>query len=638
MRKIVTIFVAVCLCFITTKVYAGTAYVDSISIDAKIKDNGSMLVEETIVWDIVDELNGVYRDILIKNASNELNSASNITVHKVTVNDKVFDWEHTKLLNGANGKYNVNIIDGGKQIKIFRPSSDEYLTTRITYTLDDVVVKYNDVAELYWNFIGSGWEYGIDNVEINVTLPNESQLLKVFGHGPLYGHSAITGKDSATIEVAGLRGGEIVDMRLIFDASLVNTSKIVEDNVLESILMAEACLAEHANLQREKAERALYCSLVFICIAIVIPIVVYVFAYLKAKKAKFKGKYYRELPEDYGPAVMSKLLYPTTGTISSNDMLATLLHLVTRKYVEIEPITKEGKKKTTDYILKLIKTDLSELNESEKYFVEKLIFVDVNEITLKELGKRNSRSIKAQNKAHQDYTKWSEIITELAKERNLIIKEKIKIGKYILKCIPCILIAILIAIYGGINNYEDIIAMGVFGAILGIFEVLGVTLGVHELNIRTSKGIEHKAMWKAFKNFLLDFSKLDEHEYKSIVIWEHYLVYATSLGIAKKVIKQLKIVFPTEFENDMLSTYATVGLFSDTDSFSSFSNSFTSAATAAFSTPSSDGNGGGFSGIAGGGRWWRRRWRLLIKEIRYGFIYNTHVYIRYFKKKIGFNR
>ena len=620
MKKILTIFTVICTFLMSASVYAGTAYVDSISIDAKIKEDGSMLVEETIVWDVVEEINGVYRDILIQNSSNELNSATKITIHQVTVNGNEFEREFTRLLNGASGKYNVNTLTGGKQVKIFAPSADEYITTRITYTLYDVIVKYNDVAELYWNFIGSGWEYGLDDVSINITLPGDSKLLKVFAHGPLYGYSAIPSSNSVAVKVESLRSNEIVDARVLFDSSLVSTSKVAEQNILESILAEEAKLAEQANFNREKAKKSLYYSIIIVLIALLIPVFVYIDAYKKAKKAKFNGKYYRELPEDYGPAIMNKLLYPTMGTTSSNDMLATLLDLVRRKYIEIKPIIPNGKKKPEDYLLKLVKTDLLELNESEKHFVETLIFVDTQEITIKELRKKNSKSIKAKNKAVDDYKKWTEIITELAKEKDLIKKEKIKIGKYLLRCIPSMLALITVAVYGFVNNYEDIISIGMFSAIFGVFELIWVCLGVHELNVRTEKGIEHKLMWKAFRKFLLDFSKLDEHDYKSIAIWEHYLVYAVALGISKKVIKELKIVFPTEFEDgsDMFATYTTIGLLSDNDVFTSFSNSFTSAASAAFNAPSSaDGSGGGFSGGAGGGRRWRRRWQLLIFENKY---------------------
>ena len=84
MKKIkVLLLIFVIVVFIPT-VYAGTAYVDSINIDAKINMDGSMTVVETIRWDIVEELNGVYRDILITNSSNELNSASTIVVSAVS--------------------------------------------------------------------------------------------------------------------------------------------------------------------------------------------------------------------------------------------------------------------------------------------------------------------------------------------------------------------------------------------------------------------------------------------------------------------------------------------------------------------------------------------------------------------------
>jgi len=612
MKKIkVLLFLITIVVFIPT-VYAGTAYVENISIDAKINYDGSMKVVETIRWDIVEELNGVYRDILITNSSNELNGASRIVVNNVVVNGKRFSYSPSTLKNGSNGSYNINNIPGGQQIKIFTPSEDEYKTTVITYTLYDVVVKYNDIAELYWNFIGNGWNYGIDNVNINITLPGNAKTLKVFGHGPLKGYSEVKNANSVNLNVSDLRSNEQVDARVLFDTALVSPTKIVSENKLESILVEEAKLAEQANLRRQIAKYAFVSAIVIVVVALIIPIIIYIVARKKAIKAVFNGKYYRELPEDYGPAIMNKVLYPVNGTASSYDMLATLLDLVRRKYVEIEPITNEGKKKPADYLLKLVKEDLSELNDSEKHFIQKLIFVGTNEIALKELSKKNSKTLTAQQRAHDEYTKWTEIITRLAKEKDLIKIEGAKIGRDVFKCILCFLGIIGVIVYGAINGYDDIMGIGMGGMVFGIFELIIIILSLADLNVRTPKGTEHNAMWKAFKKFLLDFSKLDEHEYKSIAIWEHYLVYATALGISKQVIKELKIVFPTEFEEEsnMFSTYVTIGLLSDSNSFSSFEQSFTSAAGTAFSSPSSsNGSGGGFSSGAGGRwrRWWRRR-------------------------------
>ena len=74
MKKIKLLLILILAIFFMPTVYAGTAYVDSINIDATINMDGSMKVVETIEWDIVEELNGVYRDILIGNSSNELNT------------------------------------------------------------------------------------------------------------------------------------------------------------------------------------------------------------------------------------------------------------------------------------------------------------------------------------------------------------------------------------------------------------------------------------------------------------------------------------------------------------------------------------------------------------------------------------
>ena len=41
----------------------------------------------------------------------------------------------------------------------------------------------------------------------------------------------------------------------------------------------------------------------------------------------------------------------------------------------------------------------------------------------------------------------------------------------------------------------------------------------------------------------MDFSSFDDYPMPSIVIWEHYLVYATELGIAETVEEQMRLKF-----------------------------------------------------------------------------------------------
>ena len=57
MKKILLVVLGIIL--FLPNVYAGTAYVDNIDIDAIVNTDGSMTVVETINWDIDEELNGL---------------------------------------------------------------------------------------------------------------------------------------------------------------------------------------------------------------------------------------------------------------------------------------------------------------------------------------------------------------------------------------------------------------------------------------------------------------------------------------------------------------------------------------------------------------------------------------------------
>ena len=86
---------------------------------------------------------------------------------------------------------------------------------------------------------------------------------------------------------------------------------------------------------------------------------------------------------------------------------------------------------------------------------------------------------------------------------------------------------------------------------------------VNTLTRRSIKGNEDYVRWVAFKKFLEDFSTFKDYPVPSLVIWEHYLVYATSFGIADKVMDQLKLKFS---ESDFTNANLTYGRY--------FSNNF----------------------------------------------------------------
>ena len=74
------------------------------------------------------------------------------------------------------------------------------------------------------------------------------------------------------------------------------------------------------------------------------------------------------------------------------------------------------------------------------------------------------------------------------------------------------------------------------------------------LSRRSVEGCNQYWLWRGFRHYLLDFSRLKEAEPPALTLWDHYLVYAVSLGVAKEVIHHLPLVYGQEQVNRSLGT------------------------------------------------------------------------------------
>ena len=72
---------------------------------------------------------------------------------------------------------------------------------------------------------------------------------------------------------------------------------------------------------------------------------------------------------------------------------------------------------------------------------------------------------------------------------------------------------------------------------------------------RSESGNEDYVRWNAFKNFLLDFGSFNDYTMPLISIWEHYMVYAISFGIADKVEEQMRLYFKSMGEDKGYDMY-----------------------------------------------------------------------------------
>ncbi len=138
--------------------------------------------------------------------------------------------------------------------------------------------------------------------------------------------------------------------------------------------------------------------------------------------------------------------------------------------------------------------------------------------------------------------------------------------------------------------------------------VLGILLSIPLARRTPEAALEHDK-WKAFKRFMSDFSAMKDAGPSLLPLWEHYLVYAVALGVADKLINNLKLVAKEYSTPVPMAAWfhpvnaaaigpGVAGGLSSLDAMTASLSNLESLATAMTTSTST---GGGFSGGGGGG-------------------------------------
>lgn len=643
MRKIRLILFSIFIMFLPIFVYAdGTA---RYYIEVNVLDTGDAEIKELKLMD------GVYKGYKtsIRYKSNGLSKfdgskssfeGSDIYNASALTNVKVYDVKFTTtdfsvinkknkefvLVNNAKkgdyGVYTKTKNSEGVDIMSYQPSSYARASL-ITYTLKDLVVVHNDIAEIAHDFIGTDYAEEINNLIIRINLPSSSKELRIFSHGPLNGNNRIIDDKSVEITYKRLPKNNQVDARVVFDKSLVTkaTKKSNADG-LNKILEVEKERANYANKLRESArkrEKMLQTLAIIMEILLgiwLIGLIAIVYKFYnkndKEYRSEFDGKYFRDFPEEYTPSTVSYLMNKSINNLSFN---AGILDLIRKKAITIEEVTIDKKglfknKQQKDYKLsRNMNFNLDTLSTSEKKLFNLLIgTVGNGDYVILGDMKEFSKDYDNAKRLISGYDSWryaceSEAETEEFYENTK--KEKTNCILYSLIFIPITFLALLCG-----SNMGRVLIMDLFG-ILAIIYFSSATK-------RTKKGNEQYHKWKGLKNFLADFGRLDEKDLPEIKLWERYLVYATMFGLAVKVQNAMKMNLERMnysdnidftylyFDNYYFSNLMTNAVNS---SFSSARGTISTHELASSSDSSSGGygggssfGGGGFGGGSGGGR------------------------------------
>ena len=578
--------------------FAASFNISDLDVEAKLQKDGSMLVSEAVTYDI-DEINGVYFDIDTK-------GYGGITSLQVFEDEGHYENNVISYREVDPVNYEVTENDGVYRIKLYSKNYNNVRTFKFVYTLPEAIKVYDDVAQLNRKMVGQDWQQGISTVRVNIEIPvstsyDNSNIL-VFGHGPLNGE---VDKEENTVfyKLDDYYPGDFLEAHILMEPEIFSeydNSKIIHKEMKQELLDMEARLADEANAERENALRreqrlqkiSSNAKPIMGGIASIWAVLMYYIHVIFKRKNKVKDdiKYLRDLPDDSSPALVGGVI---TKSVNDNEILATIVDLIRRKVLTLD---------TSD-----TKTIITLTGSTEKLSAQENTIID---IYINDFGDGKSLDLKSFGffqkvpmKTAKKFERWSNyIISEM--NRKGLVYQHMGCGAIFI----FVLISIVIAfgsIIQAILTENPIFMLGMpLGAILFISTVAAES--------PSKKLAETKSKWQALKNFLSDYSQLEEAKITSIHLWEQYFVYAIALGVSDKVVKAYKkaldmgIISDVEGVNSL--AYSPIfnpmfsRSFSNLNGMVSKTNSRANSTIASTRRSSSSGGGGGFSsGSSGGG-------------------------------------
>lgn len=491
---------------------------------------------------------------------------SEITNYKVSFDNKTFTslsyWDVDASFNEKAYKSGINSIDNGYEL-CFGISKYGNNTYKMEYTITNFVSQTADSDMIYWQLIPYELSDKPEYVYIKIYSDFKyDSSLPVWGYGNYGGYAYVHDGYIELVHEGALNSDEYMVALVKFPKGTFNTSSILKQDFNYYYEMAEDGSTTYVE---EKFSfwkiLGIIFSIIFEFIPIIITVVFIIISIntsqygtkkikLNKNAKKFKDiAYFRDIPcdKDIHKAYWISCYYNLIK--NKTDFLgAILLKWLKEKRIENVTVTSSILKKESRAI-KLVSEDGLNANEIELFNMMKKASVD---------------GILESN----EFTKWCK------------------------------------------KNYKEILNW--FNKVID-----DVTLTyVSEGKIREEKksflsptyyvleSLDHEAKEMAgLKKFLNEFSNIKSRESIEVHLWEEYLMYAQIFGIAKKVAKEFKELYPDiitdEYYNDVVfihtisydGVHAASVAKSRAESYSSGGGGFSSGG----------GGGGSFGGGGGGG-------------------------------------
>lgn len=618
----------------------GPSYdITNYDMDAYIQEDGTIHIDESITYYFSSSANGLTRDLRYFYKTNkdsmEPNSAryqatgiENITV--AVTNPANITTNFTKASNaekGDNGVYTVDAVNAdrtdGYDIMVYSPiSSNNFQTVHYSYDITDAVVQYNDMSEIYYNFIGNGIETDVDEFNLDIYLPKSINMDDV----KYYPHTYATKLediqvmlDSASncisFNIRNIPSGKPVDARIVFpNTVLMNcTKKYNNDYDFNSLYKIENSMS----LGNTRYFIHITINIILGVLLVTLCTIFLTYGIIKSKKFRTTVKnvnYFRDIPKHLNLLEYQALLpSKATDALSSNLIIATILDLTNRKILNME--TKKGANKKYEYNVSINKNvDFTKLYPYEKQILS-LIFSD--QISTNFNASAYTEKTLELNARFKEISKNRKLVQQISKASSKKLIDNKKMYKkvktsLILNFIILIVTLLIVFLFNTLVMNPDKtlgIVEFIMSSVFTAFLTFIVVIILDDLyKIPTNKYAQDQKEVLGLWKYLKDYSLIKDRYPIELSIWNEYLVFASLFGIADKVAKEFKeeLIKAGYSDDKIYLTYPVLCMSSYSSSFATSINSST-----------------GYSGSGSGGGGGRRRWSRCFL-IHYYLIFNIH--------------
>lgn len=524
---LIILFITVPLSFAENNSYT----LGNINKDIVIKDDGTSIITEDITYKINDNINGVYRSITLSGGQ----SIDNVSVETPGYYNKV------EVINQSN---NVTI-----KVWLY---SDEEMTKQVPigdirviyhYNFNKGVKIYNDIAEFQYTSWDNGWGTGVEYLQETIHIPGSSSQVEYWNNPPkAVKESKWENDDTLSVYFNKLSPDDRAEQRLLMPKEYFKSTDncdVIDKDAKSHIEGDQQSYAFQESIKDNFGYIAAAISVIFMIIPFIIK-----FRHSNRKQSIYRDALQTQIPSDDSPLFINILLNGIVGEVNSDAYNATLLDLIDRRYFKVLASTED------DTIIRPTSKDTADLKRYE---------LDVYEFVSNFVNNEGDISFKRMTASKTVFSQFmnawtidtSHEVTSLDVRRFFDDTSSNQIVFVSFASFILAIVLLFFAIFVFKGAATNIIAI-VFAIILLVESVLLFASSNSVTGQWTDTGVEFRDKWINFKKYLMDYSMLKEYPPASIQVWGRYLVYATALGCADEVRKNMMKYFETNNMSDEL--------------------------------------------------------------------------------------